>query len=313
MGWSEPEVYAVKHRNEEVRRNSQSGGMFTALSDEVLRCGGVVYGCVMSAEFQAMHIRAEDKETRDHMRGSKYIQSKLGDAFLQVRSDLEEGRKVLFSGTSCQVAGLRTFLQKQYENLYCVDIICHGVPSPAVWRAYLQWQERKNGDHVVMADMRDKRNFGWHGHVESLTFADGKVVSSKIFARLFYGHRILRPSCYCCPYKKSVHPGDITIGDYWGIEKTEAAFDDNKGVSLVLVNNDHGAEMFRTVRDGLLWIPKKLADSMQIPLMRPYDAPADRARFWSDYQKKSFDRIVKKYGHLHWITRFKRRLKRMIG
>lgn len=313
MCWSEPEVYAVKHGCEEVRLNSQSGGMFTALSDEVLRCGGVVYGCAMSAEFQAMHIRAEDKETRDHMRGSKYIQSKLGDVFRHVRSDLEEGRTVLFSGTSCQVAGLRAFLQRQYENLCCVDIICHGVPSPAVWHAYLQWQERTNRDHVAAVNMRDKRDFGWHGHIESITFASGKVVNSRIFARLFYGHCILRPSCYHCPYKKTVHPGDITIGDYWGIEKTEPAFDDNKGISLVLVNNDHGAEMFQAVRNGLIWMPKKLADSMQIPLMRPYDAPAEREKFWLDYRRKSFDRIVKKYGRLSWIRRVKRRMKRIFG
>lgn len=132
MNESWPKVYAVKHKDEEIRASSRSGGMFSALSDYVLEMDGAIYGCVLTKDFQAVHVRADRKETRDKMRGSKYIQSRLGETYKEVKIDLEEGREVLFSGTSCQVAGLKAFLGKKYETLFCVDIVCHGVPSPYV-------------------------------------------------------------------------------------------------------------------------------------------------------------------------------------
>lgn len=136
-------VYAAKLRDESERLLSQSGGIFVAISDWVLDKGGVVYGCILTDDFKAKHIRASDKNTRDLMRGSKYIQSQLGDVFSNVKLDLQEGKLVLFSGTSCQVSGLRNFLGKKYNNLLCVDIICHGTPSPSVWLKYLDWQKKE--------------------------------------------------------------------------------------------------------------------------------------------------------------------------
>ena len=132
--WKEPKVYAAKHSDEDVRAKSRSGGVFTALSDEIFTNKGVVYGCVLTEDFQAIHTRAEESSVRDKMRGSKYIQSRMGNTYKQVRADLEAGRNVLFSGTSCQIAGLQCFLGKEYEKLICVDIVCHGVPSPKIWR-----------------------------------------------------------------------------------------------------------------------------------------------------------------------------------
>ncbi|MCD8197772.1 MAG: Coenzyme F420 hydrogenase/dehydrogenase, beta subunit C-terminal domain [Lachnospiraceae bacterium] len=238
------EVYAVKHREETVRAASRSGGIFTALSDLVLESGGIVYGCVLTEDFRAVHIRADHAYLRNQMRGSKYIQSKLGDTYKNVKLDLETGYCVLFSGTSCQVAGLRNFLGREYESLICVDIVCCGVPSKKVWRKYLEWQEKKTGKKVVAVDFRDKGTFGWRAHTEALTMDDGSKVSSEVFKNLFYGHTVLRPCCYECPYKDVMHPGDITIADYWGIEKAAPEFDDNKGVSLVLANTDKGTKVF---------------------------------------------------------------------
>lgn len=132
MNWKQPKVYAVKHKDETTRAASRSGGIFTALSDLVLSNGGVVYGCVLTDDFDAVHIRADNAEERNRMRGSKYIQSKLGDIFRNVKADLDVRRNVLFSGTSCQVAGLKKYLGKEYDNLFCVDIVCHGVPSKKI-------------------------------------------------------------------------------------------------------------------------------------------------------------------------------------
>lgn len=165
--WIKPLSYAAKHRNFDARMASRSGGVFTALSDRILDNGGVVYGCVLDRDFTAVHIRAEKRDQRNLMRSSKYIQSEMRDVFSSVKADLEDGREVLFSGTSCQAAGLNGYLGRQYDNLLIVDIVCHGVPSPMVWKSYLKWQEKKNGSRVMAVDFRNKRDFGWKAHIET--------------------------------------------------------------------------------------------------------------------------------------------------
>lgn len=291
-----PQVYAVKHSNFEIRMASRSGGFFTALSDLVLERSGVIYGCVLNDKFQAEHVRAETRQERDRMRGSKYIQSSMGDTFKSVKEDLTKGKLVLFSGTSCQVSGLKLFLKQDYENLLCLDIVCHGVPSPLIWEKYLAWQQKRNQDSISAVDFRNKKDFGWRAHVESIFFHSGKALHSKIFTTIFYQHAALRPCCYHCPFKSVIHPGDITIADYWGIEKAAPEFDDNKGVSLVLVNNAKGTEWFDLCKNTLVWKKTRLEDSMQPPLERPFDEPADRETFWNDFYNLNFERFLKKHG-----------------
>lgn len=296
MNWLQPNVYAVKHKDESIRAASRSGGIFTALSDIVLENKGVVYGCILTDDFMAVHVRADSFELRNQMRGSKYIQSRLGETLKRVKLDLNMGRKVLFSGTSCQVAGLKNFLGKEYSTLLCVDIVCHGVPSYIVWKKYLNWWENKIGSKVISVDFRNKKDFGWCDHVETLSFDNGKVINSQIFKNIFYGHLVLRPSCYECPYKSVMHPGDITIADYWGIDKAAPGFNDNKGVSLVLINNTEGKLAFENVRNNLQWKATHIEDSMQTPLKAPFPKPQNRNEFWKDLGAKDFKFIAKKYG-----------------
>ncbi len=296
MNWKQPKVYAVKHKDEVIRAASRSGGIFTALSDQVLSNGGVVYGCVLTENFEAVHIRADNTEERNRMRGSKYIQSKLGDTFKKVKADLDAQKNVLFSGTSCQVAGLRKYLGKEYDNLFCVDIVCHGVPSHKVWNAYLYWQEQKNRSKVVSVDFRNKKDFGWRDHVETLYFENGKSTNSRIFKTLFYGHTVLRPSCYECPYKSIMHPGDISIADYWRIEVAASEFDDNKGVSLVLANNATGNELLDEVKGSLVIKETRIEDSMQQSFKAPYPKPANREQFWLDFSRRPFEYVARRYG-----------------
>lgn len=317
MNWNKPEVFAVQHKDENVRAASRSGGIFTVLSDYVLEQDGVVYGCVLTEDFEAVHVRADRKHVRDRMRGSKYIQSRMNNTYKNVKYDLEADRKVLFSGTSCQIAGLKGYLRKEYKNLLCIDIVCHGVPSPKVWKAYLAWQEKKNRSKVKKVDFRNKKDFGWRDHIETLYLTNGQTVNSKVFTTLFYGHSILRPCCYECPYKSVVHPGDLTIADYWGIEKAAPEFDDNKGVSLVLINNEKGNEVFDTIKDQVKWQKTRLEDSMQPPLIAPFPEPENRKTFWDDFENKDFNYIANKYGGAGIKNRIKntlRRIKRkMIG
>ena len=229
------------------------------------------------------------------------------------------GKGVLFSGTSCQVIGLKRYLGKEYDNLFSVDIVCHGVPSKKVWDAYLRWQEQKNHSKVASVDFRNKKDYGWRDHVETITLDNGKSVSSRVFKNLFYGHTVLRPSCYECPYKSVMHPGDITIADYWGIEKAAPEFDDNKGVSLVLVNNEAGEKALECVKAELIWKQTNLDDSLQPPLKAPFPKPKNREQFWNDFKNKSFGYIAKKYGDIGlkndikaFLRKFKRKVKKLV-
>ena len=281
-------VYAVKHIDSSVIENSRSGGIFTALSNLCL-VDGVVYGCVLNEKLEAIHIKAMDTSDRDRMRGSKYVQSNMRDCFTEIKTYLDDNRKVLFSGTSCQVAGLKSFLQKDYDNLLCVDIVCHGVPSPLLLKSYLEYM-----GNVESIDFRNKKEFGWRDHVESLKIGD-KTVNTRIWTTVFYSGNALRPSCYECKYKSISHPGDITIGDYWGIETAAPEFDDNKGVSLVLVNNSKGMKAFEAVKDALTFKETKIEDSMQRAFVRSEERPKERDKFWKLYHKKGFAGIAKEY------------------
>lgn len=312
MNWKEPITYAVKHKDEETRVKSRSGGIFTALTDKIFEQNGIVYGCVLNENFDAVHIRATTAEKRNLMRGSKYIQSKMGDIFKQVKIDLDSGKKVLFSGTSCQIAGLQGFLGKEYKNLLSVDIVCHGVPSVEVWQAYLKWQEEKNNSKVVKVDFRNKMDFGWGDHVETLMLSNGQKINSRVFSMLFSRRSALRPSCYECPFKSTMHPGDITIADYWGIDNAAPGFNDNKGVSLVLVNSGKGNEYFECVKNMVIWKMTKIEDSMQPSLIAPFPRPKERTKFWNDFNNKSFEYIAKKYGGIGTKDKLKRKIKRLI-
>lgn len=308
-------TYAVKHKREDKRIKSQSGGIFTALADYILKHNGKIYGCILNDKFEAIHIGTNNVEDRNKMKGSKYVQSNIGNCFKEIKEDLENQIEVLFSGTPCQVDGLKSFLGKEYENLYCVDIICHGVPSPLVWQDYIKWQEDKNNGKCINVNFRNKEKFGWHSHVETLELKkenEVKTINSSIYANIFYSELIVRPSCYYCPYKTIKRSSDISIGDYWGIQKINKEFDDNKGISLVLINNERGKELFEKVKNNLIYFKTKIEDSLQQPLIEPFPKPRNRERFWEEYYNNSFEKIVNKYGKHGIKWKFANLAKRII-
>lgn len=306
MTHNKPICYAIKHKNNDVISKSRSGGMFTAITDYVLNNDGIVYGVVLNEKLEAVHIRSNNIDDRNRMRGSKYVQSKLGDTFRQIKKDLDDNLLVLFSGTSCQIGGLKKYLSnREYKNLICIDIVCHGVPSPKVWKDYLVWQEKHHHSKVVSANFRNKK-YGWREHIETLQFINGKSIKSKIFTKLFYSNLILRPSCYNCPFKSINHPGDITIADYWGIENNVPEFDDNKGVSLVLVNNDKGIELLNKIKHILYIQETDITKSMQKPFISSCDRPKNRDEFWNYFNKNDFNLIAKKYAGYGFVNFFKK-------
>jgi len=240
-------AYVLRCNDEEVRLRSSSGGIFSILAERVLANGGAVFGAAFAADFSVHHIMIEHVNDLPRLSGSKYIQSRIEDSYQQAEKRLKSGRAVLFSGTGCQIAGLKAYLKAEYEMLYTVDLFCHGVPSPAVWKKYLQFQENAYGSPVKAVCFRNK-SYGWHQFSMRLQFENeevyDKVHSEDAFMRLFLKNICLRPSCHDCKFRESRSGSDIMIGDAWGIESWMPEMDDNKGTSIVLVNTDKGRHVY---------------------------------------------------------------------
>lgn len=239
------QVLAAINKDDEVRQKSSSGGIFHLLAEKTIREGGVVFGARFDENWQVVIDYAEDMKGVEAFMGSKYVQARMGKAYADAKRFLNEGRKVLFSGTPCQVAGLHKFLRKPYDNLLSVDLICHGVPSPKVWRVYLE-EVVKQGQSISCVEFRNKEK-GWKKFSFFLRYNGvGKTVSmlspftENHYMKAFLSDIILRPSCYECKARGCSSQSDITIADFWGIETLLPEMDDDKGTSLVLVNTNAG-------------------------------------------------------------------------
>lgn len=268
-------VYAAKNPDEKVRIQSSSGGIFSLLAEQVIRAGGVVFGARFDGRWEVVHDYTEAMEGLEAFRGSKYVQSRTGETYRQAETFLRAGRKVLFCGTPCQIAGLKLFLRKEYENLLTVDFICHGVPSLGVWRKYLQEiaARRAAGKNTVLSaslntsddisqnissiSFRDKA-LGWKkfSFVVRLSATDGaeknsvllsECFSKNLFMRGFLTNLYLRPSCYACPAKSFRSGSDMTIGDFWGVECVLPDFDDDKGISGVMLNSRKAEVLWKSI------------------------------------------------------------------
>lgn len=251
-------VYAAKNNDETIRLKSSSGGVFTLLAEKIIEDGGVVFGARFNENWEVVHDYADTIEGLEQFRGSKYVQSAVGESFKQAEIFLKAGRKVMFTGTPCHIAGLKKFLRKDYKNLLAVDFVCHGVPSPLVWRMYLEEEIARQGDagkNSVFASPKDApvltgvnfrdKSVGWKKFSFVLSFSkasaagEQNTVLSSVFTendymRAFLSNLSLRPSCYNCPAKAGRSGADLTIGDFWGIDKVRQEIDDDKGISLAL-------------------------------------------------------------------------------
>lgn len=241
-------VYAVKNKNEDIRLSSSSGGAFTLIAEQIIADGGVVFGAQFDKNWDVVHSYTETSEGLACFRGSKYVQSRIKDCFRQTERFLQQGRKVLFSGTPCQIAGLKHYLRKEYADLLTVDFVCHGVPSPKVWRRYLQ-EITKEGMLVESISFRAK-TFGWKKFSFVLRYSTlskngnkkiNSVHSSKYtnpYLKAFLRNVDLRPSCHACPFKNFQSQSDYSIADFWTINKFIPEENDRKGHSLLYAHAD---------------------------------------------------------------------------
>ena len=312
-----PYAFGVKHKEFTVRESSRSGAAFIGFSDVVLKQGGVVYGAALQDDFSVRHIRAISTKQRNRMKKAKYVQSSTIGIYPSVIDDLEAGLNVLFSGTPCQVAGLKAYLLEKKvdtERLVCCDMVCHGVPSPDIWKQYLKYISEKNHGKILEANFRDK-DFGWDSHFETFVIeGKKKKVVARDYTDLFYQHIMFRPSCYNCPFANVYRPGDLTMADFWGIEKQgHLEFEDNHGVSLVLVNTLRGKEIFDLAKEEFEWFETSVENCMQPTLVKPSVPSPRRDIFWRDYEKMSFYELLKKYTTpSSFVEREKKRLKKIM-
>lgn len=316
-------VYAAKNNNEEIRLKSSSGGIFTLLAEQIIAEGGVVFGARFNESWEVVHDYTETIEGLEPFRGSKYVQSVIGDNFIKAKQFLKDGRKVLFSGTPCQIAGLKKFLRKEYENLLTVEVVCHGVPSPMVWRDYLDYKRAKRavGKNTVSSSLnelpviagisfRDKTN-GWKKYAFKISYAASKAAenslsksadntnyeitpfSEDLFMKGFLKNLYLRPSCYHCAARQGKSGADISIADYWGIQSIHPEIDDDKGTGLILINTKQGANYFNSTAnqiDSLISSYNKAI--MQNPcIVKSVKEPNRRQQFWQNYPISKIDCI----------------------
>lgn len=294
LNLKEPEIYAARHKDMHEIETSRSGAAFIAISDYILENGGIVYGVGYKDHFRVAHKRATTKEERNEFKGSKYVQSDLDGIFRQVKEDLKQGNTVLFSGTPCQTAGLNSYIGKKLrENLVLVDIVCHGVPSPYIWKDYLSYIEKKYKNEVVKVNFRDKSRIGWSGHIESFIFDNGKKIESKIYTILFQQNIMLRQSCGKCFFTNFKRPSDLTIGDYWGWKKISDNFNaDNKGCSLVFINTKKGYEIFLVISKFMHLIHANMNLCIQPNLIKPSIVNPKTKHFVYIYKNKGLKSLI---------------------
>ena len=290
--------YAAKIKNKETLMESSSGGVFSAIAENCLKNNGKIYGAIFDKDFNVIHIGITNIDELSKLRGSKYVQSDTLNTYNEVKQDLNNNIKVVYSGTPCQIAGLKSFLGKDYENLLTVDLVCHGVPSPKIFKKYKDFLEKKLKSEIASFSFRDKEKRGW-GENLRIAFKNGKKL--KIFGFLdpyyktFLEGNLSRECCYNCKYANSSRIGDITLADFWGIYNEYPNFYDKNGVSAVIVNTKKGTAIWNSIKENLNFMEVELSKiqkhnhNLEAPTMQK----EIRKDIYKDINYKDFKQIYK--------------------
>lgn len=288
-----PTACAVKSQDEASRLLSTSGGVFPELARNTLEHGGAVYGAAYDDRFRVVHICAEHDAQLDRLRGAKYAQSDLRGIFRDVKRRLELGQQVLFSGTPCQVLGLRSYLQRDYENLLLVDLVCHSVPSPLAWERYLEYIS--GGRQLTAVNLRCK-DTGWsrYRYCNRFEFADGTSRTDpsgeSLYMKLFGGGYIIRPACAACPAKGYARVSDLTLGDFWGIWSIAPDMDDDKGTSVVFVHTEKGRTALARMEQRAVTLEEASRENPAI--LRSVSANPLREQVMEQVRKGTFEAVT---------------------
>jgi coenzyme F420-reducing hydrogenase beta subunit len=302
---SESSVYAVQAHNREILADSSSGGVFSLLAKYVLSKGGVVYGSKWVRGKGAAHVRVDSYEELSELRRSKYVFSQMTDTFKCVQNDLDAGLIVLFVGTPCQIAAIKTYLGNLNGHLFTADLICHGVPSAKLFEDYLVWFEQDKRCSVYEYNSRDKLIAGWsyRGSYKTSQSNIGILPVDDPYTTLFNLGITFRSSCYACNYSNSQRVADLTLGDFWGVEKLHLNIDQKYGVSVVLVNSAKGTELFaKAIKNNAYAYEVSFDDAARqnTNLLRSTQMPSSRMRFSEAYASGDFENVVRLTKKLYW-------------
>ena len=276
------DIIAAFNKDDKVRQSSSSGGLFTLFAEWIIDSKGIVFGAAYNEKWEVSHISIEKKEDISKLRGSKYVQSFIGDTYSQAEKELKKGRLVLFTGTPCQIAGLHSFLGRHYNNLILIDVLCHGVPSSRVFQLYIR--EKSNKKDIYYINMRSKKE-GWKNyHFDINEYS--VIYKNDTYMEAFLRNLILRPSCYKCLFKNGKSYSDISLGDFWGVKEYHKQIDDDKGLSLVLINTERGKQLFGKLNidnsTKVLYQEALTLNSGLSGIIRPHRS---RSRFFKELQK----------------------------
>ena len=295
-------VLGAFSKNDEEKRKSSSGGIFSLLAEVVLKQNGIVFGMSLSDDCKTAHtISIDNNKELYKLRGSKYFQGEIDDSFINAKKYLDEGRVVLFSGTPCQIAGLYSFLGKKYDNLLTVDVVCHGVPSQLLWRKYIQNDEQNRNSIIKSVNFRSKR-ISWEEFGLEETFSDNTIkfetLSHNFYLQLFLKNYCLRHSCYNC---KTKLVADITLGDLWEGKKFFSNIFNEKGTSLVLINSEHGRVFFEKIYSNIVYADIDYDNVVRTNpcIISSVPKPSERDSFYIDLHCLPFEQFEKKYKSLY--------------
>ncbi len=302
----------ARHKDEKLREASSSGGVFPALSEYVLGRQGVAFGAAFDENMAVAHRGACSLKELEALKKTKYVQSNMEEVFAKVDWLLRQGRFVLFCGTPCQARALKAFLNREEPKLVIVDLICYGVPSPGIWNSYVKYLERKRGGKITSVSFRDKRRRD-NGHTWACVAGGKEYVGSiyqDLYCRMYFTNHSLRPSCYSCRFASADRDSDITIGDFWGIERVKKEMDDGMGTSVVILHTQKGKKIWEQVQEAFFWFPCKKEEILQPRLIGPVERAKRRSAFMSLYGRLPFGAFARLFwladqGSLLW-QRFRR-------
>lgn len=297
----EQKAFLIRNMDEQILKESTSGGAFTAIAKEIIDAGGVVFGAAFDDQFEVHHTYVEKYEDLKIFRNSKYVQSNIESTYKEAKAFLDAGRQVLYSGTPCQVEGFWHFIgRRKYENLILIDVVCRAVPSPLVWRKYREFGIKNSENTLQEAAFRDKNKYGYQYSQIRLKFSDGEVreagVESDPYLRAFFSNLSDRPSCYECKFKKKYRVSDITIWDCFDVYLHDKSFDDNKGVTRALAHSEKGRQIIENLKNcKIIEITADAAVRKANELVNTVRENPSRNDFFIDLGKMEFDELVEKW------------------
>lgn len=308
--------YVAYNKNDEVKKTSSSGGIFDDIARKVLSDNGIVIGAAFNDNMELKHIAIEKIDDLEKLKGSKYLQSNINNMFSYIKEKIND-KKILFVGTPCQVAGLHAYLKKDYDNLICIDLFCHGVPSPKLFNKYIKELEDGNSSKVVKYNFRDKKT-GWDTYSNTASFENDSEISelqsNNSYMRLFLSDIALRESCYNCNFKVGNKYSDITLGDFWGVQKYYPEMYSKNGVSAIIINTEKGKMIFESISNNLEYKECKLEEieDGNPSLKSSGKYPKKRKEFFENIDNLSIKKLEKKYASVSLVKKIKEKIKRII-